>query len=189
MAIGLNRHNDTPIGGAEEFRGNMQGEEVFAVDDVPVWDGEKFAPGTSSGLVNSYGGLADGDDVILSADGSNIQNWDEILPLNGTPKQLTIDAVAGTITLLQAGDYEVSFAINASDLVNGVPYDFFLALDGVPTFLFAEIVGSNQVQSQSTAFSLMTVGNIGSVLSMQPTAPAGQNYTTRSMTFSVKRIG
>ena len=188
-ALGLNRQNDTPIGGLPEFRGNMQGGSSFSTDDIPVWDGEKFAPGTSSGLVNSYGGLGDGDDVVLSADGSNIQNWDEVLPLGGTPKQLIIDPVAGTIELTITGDYEVGFNINASALSNGVPYDFFLAVNGVPTFLYGEIVGSNQVQSQSTGFLLMFAGNAGSVLSIQPTAPAGENYTTRSMTFGVTRIG
>lgn len=189
MALGLNRHNDTPIGGLPEFRGNMQGGEVWSLNDVATWDGEKFVPGTSSGLVNSYGGLADGDDVVLSADGTNIKNWDETLPLNGTPKQLTIDGVAGTIEILTAGDYQIGFQINASSLLNGVFYDFYLAIDGVPSFLYAEMEGSNQVLSQSTGFILMVAASAGSVLSIQPIATGGASYTTRSMTFAVSRIG
>ena len=37
MPIGLNRENDTPIGGAQEFRGNLQAPmSVWGTDDVPA---------------------------------------------------------------------------------------------------------------------------------------------------------
>jgi len=189
VAIGLNRENDTPIGGAPEFRGNMQAGEVFSVDDVPAWDGEKFAPAANSALLNAYGGLGDGTDIVLSADGTNIENWDIILPLGGSPKQVNVDDVAGTLEVLLEGDYDIGFTISCDTLVNGVSYDFFLARNGAPTLLFAEILGSNQVQSQSTGFIVMVHALANDVFSIQPTAVGNVNFTTKSISFSLARLG
>jgi hypothetical protein len=188
MALGLNRHNDTPIGGLPEFRGNMQGGEVFGVDDVPAWDGGKFAPASNSALLYSYGGLSDGAGQVIAADGTAIGNWDAVMPVDGTPQQMTVDAVAGTLGALLDGTYEVSFSLNCTGLTNAIDYDFFLSRDGIATGVVARITGSNQVDSQSTSFTAMITGAAGGFVSILAVG-GGNNFTVGSMSLSAKRIG
>jgi hypothetical protein len=188
MALGLNRHNDTPIGGLPEFRGNMQGGEVFGVNDVPAWDGEKFAPATNSALLYSFGGLSDGAGQVITADGSEIGNWDAVLPVDGTPQQMTVDPVTGRLEALLSGTYEVTFAVNCTNLTNAQDYDFFMSRDGVATPVVARITGSNQVDSQSTSFNAMITGTAGGFVSILASG-GGNNFTVGSMSFTAKRIG
>jgi hypothetical protein len=186
-AIGQNRHNDTPIGGLPEFRGNMQGGEVWNVDNVPAWDGEKFAPATNSALLNAYGGLYEPAGAVIAADGTNIDGWDTITPVGGVPKQVIVDALLGTIQILQAGDYGVSFALNCGALTNSQDYDFLVAIDGIASVLGSRITGSNQVDAQSTGFDITFSASGGGILSIQ--ASGGTTFTVGSMSFGIKRIG
>jgi hypothetical protein len=188
MALGLNRHNDTPIGGLPEFRGNMQGGEVFGVDDVPAWDGEKFAPASNSALIYSFGGLSDGAGQVVTADGSEIGDWDTVMPVDGTPQQMTVDPVTGRLGALLSGTYEVIFALNCTGLTNAINYDFFLSRDGIATSIVARITGSNQVDSQSTSFTAMITGAAGGFVSILAVG-GGATFTVGSMSLSAKRIG
>jgi hypothetical protein len=188
MPIGLNRHNDTPIGGLPEFRGNMQGGEAFGVDDVPAWDGTKFAPAANSALLYSYGGLVDGAGQVITADGSEIGNWAEVLPVDGVPQEMTVNPVTGRLEALLDGTYEVSFALNCTGLTNAVDYDFFLSRDGIATPVVARITGSNQVDSQSTSFNAMITGAAGGFASILAVG-GGNTFTVGSMSFTAKRIG
>ena len=189
MAIGLNRQNDTPIGGLPEFRGNMQGGEVFGVDSVPVWDGTKFAPGTNDALLLGYGGLT----TVLSAghvaDGSLIDDWDAIMPLGAVPLQVTPDPVTGIIAISQAGIYEIDFNIGLTNLANNIGYVFTLVTEGGSTNFGCAVGGSNNVSEQTTGFSLQVVGTSGGLVAVDATAPAGQGFDVVNATFTVKRIG
>lgn len=188
-AIGLTRLNDTPIGGHSEFRANLQGGNVFGVDSVPVWDGEKFAPGTNSALLLGYGGLAVALSAAHVADGSIIDDWSVTSPIGGTPLQTTPDITTGNILIAQAGVYSVGFALNAADLANNVSYVFTLVIDGVSTDFGCALAGSNNVSEQSTGFSLMVEVAAGVNVAVDATAPASQTFDIVNASFTVKRIG
>ena len=189
MALGLNRQNDTPLGGLPEFRGNMQGGDVFNVDQVPVWDGEKFAPGSNSALLLGYGGLT----TVLSAghvaDGSIIDDWDAVMPLGGVPLQMTPDPVTGLITVDQDGIYQVDFNIGLTSLANNIGYVFTLVLGGVDTNFGCAVGGSNNVSEQTTGFTLQVSGSVGGTVGVDATAPAGQGFDIVNGTLTVTRIG
>ena len=189
MSTGDNRKNDTPVGGLDEFRGNMQGGEVFNVDQVPVWDGAKFSPGTNSALLLAYGGLAVALSAGHTADGSLIDDWDAATPLFGVPLQTTPDIVTGNILIAQAGVYDIGFELNAAGLANNISYVFTLVINGVSTNFGCAIAGSNSVSEQSTGFSLMA--DIGSAINVavDATAPASQSFDIINASFTVKRIG
>ena len=190
MPLGLNRLNDTPIGGHPEFRGNMQGGEVFGIDTVPVWDGEKFAPGTNSALLLAYGGLSSNLIAAVAADGSLIQNWDEATPLGGTPLQTVVDPVAGTVSVNQAGVYEVDFAANVAGLSNNQEYAFLLNVDGVDQAFGAIISGTNSVATAAVAFSLMVEAASTNIpLGVSVTNPGGNTYEIVTASLTVRRIG
>ena len=188
MAIGeIQNQNDTPLGDTGEYRANVQSGDVFSVDDVPVWDGTMFAPGTNSALLNAYGGLYEGPGAVIPADGTNIDTWSNVTPIGGTPKQVVVDAGLGTILVPQAGDYEIDFALNCGGLSNNQDYIFQVAVDSVSTSVGSIIVGSNQVDAQSTSFTITVTAVGGGVISIQ--ASGGTTFTVASMSFSVKRIG
>jgi len=189
MAVGKNRYNDTPIGGLPEFRGNMQGGEVFGVDDVPVWDGSKFVPGTNDALANAYGGLVTALSVGRTADGSLIDDWDVVTPLGGTPLQVTPVIATGVVTVAIDGVYQVSFSINASNLVNNENYFFELTSSGGPTGFGSHIEGSNNVNSQSTGFDLMVDGSAGGAIGVLAHSDSNSGFDIVSSSFSVTRIG
>jgi len=161
MSIGLNRQNDTPIGGLSEFRANLQGGNVFQVDDVPIFDGEKFIPGTTSAIARGYGGLASTASAGYIADGSTIDNWDQATPLGGTPLQVAPNVAAGVIITAVDGTWDINFQCNITSLANNEDYFFELSGPGGGTGFGTHVVGSNNVSSQSTGFVL------------QITAPAG----------------
>ena len=176
MAITDSRNNDTPIGGTEEFRGNMQSGDVYGVDDVPVWDGEKFAPGTNSALLNAYGGLANSVGGPITADGTPMDDWDVITPLGGTPLQTTPNIVTGEILVAQSGVYDVTFSLDGLNFDNNIAYFFQLAADGVGLSFGGAITGSNQVTSQSISFELLSSIAAGVSVSVIVTAPASQTF-------------
>ena len=188
-AIGLTRLNDTPIGGGTEFRGNMQGGEVYGVDSVPVWDGTKFSPGTNSALLLGYGGLAVALSAGHTADGSIIDNWDAVTPLFGVPLQTIPSAPTGNILISQAGVYDVGFELNAANLTNNVSYVYTLVINGVSTNFGCAIAGSNNVSEQSSGFALMAQIGAGVNVAVDATAPASQSFDIVNASFTVKRIG
>ena len=188
MPIGLNRENDTPIGGLAEFRGNMQGGLVYEVDQVPVWDGSKFAPGSNSALLLGFGGLATSSSAGHLADGSIIDDWDAITPLGGTPLQVTPN-LNGNILIAQAGIYEVGFNIGLSNLDNNISYVFLLVVDGVPQAFGAAVAGSNNVTEQATGFTLQSSISAGVNVAVNANSPADQGFDIVNATFTVRRIG
>lgn len=187
MALGLNRENDTPIGGLPEFRGNMQGGEVFEIGNVPVFDGDKFAPGSNSALLNGFGGLVSGLSLGHVADGGLIDDWDGVTPIGGVPLQVTVNAATGVLTVDQAGVYDIKFQCNVSSLANNQDYFFELLTDAGLTGFGTHVVGSNNVSSQSTGFVMQIVGEadgqVGVVVS------GGSGYDIVSASFSVTRVG
>lgn len=191
MAIGMNRQNDTPIGGAPEFRGNMQGGDVFTTNTVPVYDGEKFAPGAPAALLNGFGGLAIQGSDARTADGTAINDWDAVMPLNGgTPLQMTPNATTGIITLDQAGTYEASLTFSIQGMANNRDYFFELQTAAGATGYGVSIVGSNNVTSQSGGFSLQANSLAGGSFSILANSQGNSDpYTIVSMSLSCKRIG
>ena len=187
MAIGtVQNQNDTPIGGSTEYRANVQNGDVFSVSDVPAWDGSKFVPASNSALIYAYGGLLIGNGTTKTADGSVIAGWDSIHP--DTPVQTTPDIVSGDITVALAGVYEVNFTINCIDLTNAQNYLFYLTNGVITTDIVASIVGSNQVDSQTTSFTGLMDAAAGGVIGV--TCDGGsQAYTVVAATTAVKRIG
>lgn len=187
MPLGLNRENDTPIGGLSEFRGNLQGGEVFEIGNVPVYDGEKFAPGNNDALLNGFGGLVTSLTVGRVADASLINDWDAVMPLGGTPLQMTPDPVTGIIVVDQDGVYEVNFQCNIQGLGNNTDYFFQLISTSGATTFGSHVVGSNNVSSQSTGFSLTVAGTAAGQIAVA--ASGGGNYDIVSASFSVTRVG
>ena len=188
MAEGLNRHNDFPIGGRPEFRGNMQGGEVFGVDDVPVWDGAKFSPGTNSALLNAYGGLVTTLSAGHIADGSILDFWDAVTPLGGVPLQTTPVAATGVITTAISGTWEIKFECNVAGLTNNQDYFFQLTAPSGDTGFGTHVVGSNNVSSQSTGFVITLTAPAGAVAVV--VSNSGNNpFDIVSGTLSVNRIG
>jgi len=189
MALGLNRQNDTPIGGLPEFRGNLQGGDVFNVGEIPVFDGEKFAPGVNVALVLGYGGLAVASSVLRVADGTLIADWDVVMPLSSVPLQMTPDPVTGIITVDQAGVYQIDFQCNIQNMDNNKDYFFELIDTNGTTGLGSHIVGSNNVSSQSTGFTLMTTGAAAGQIAIGSNSLDNSGYDIVSMTFICTRIG
>ena len=189
MALGLNRQNDTPIGGLPEFRGNIQGGEVFSVDEVPVWDGEKFAPGSNSALLSGYGGLVKTLEAGIVADGSVISNWDAVMPLAGTPLQMTPDPVTGIITVDQIGIYQIDFQCNIATLANNQDYFFELVVGLGATGFGTHVVGSNNLSSQSTGFSLLSAGTVGGQMAVTADNAGSNTFDAISVSFTCTRIG
>lgn len=190
MPIGLNRENDTPIGGASEFRGNLQAPmSVWSPTNVPAWDGTKFVPAAGTGLFVAYGGLASNGIPATAADGSLIQNWDQVMPIGGTPLQLTVDAVAGTVTIAQDGVYQIDFGANVTGLVNNQEYAFQLAVNGTPQSWGAIISGSNTAATGSVQFSLQFAATAAQALGVAVTNGASSLYEIVSSSLSVRRIG
>jgi hypothetical protein len=189
MALGLNRENDTPIGGLPEFRGNLQGGGVFSVNEVPVFDGEKFAPGSQTALLHGYGGLATNGSVAEVADGTLIDGWDTATPLGGTPLQMTPDPVTGVVTVDQDGVYQVDFSCNVSALANNQDYFFQLISTSGASGFGSHIVGSNNVSSQSTSFSLTMSGTATGQVGVSAHSTGDLTYTIVSMSLTVTRIG
>lgn len=189
MALGQNRENDTPIGGLPEFRGNLQGGGVFSSGEVPVFDGEKFVPGINQVLVLGYGGLALGESLLHTADGSIIDNWGNAMPLGGVPQQMTPDPVTGIITVNQDGVYDLAWTANLAGLANNEDYFFELVVSGGPTGFGTHIVGSNNVSSQSGGFSLMVQGSVGSELAVTADNLTDSTFDIVSMSLTCSRIG
>lgn len=190
MPLGLNRLNDTPIGGHPEFRGNMQGGEVFGIDAVPVWDGEKFAPGTNSALLLAYGGLSTNSIAAVAADGSLIQNWDEVTPLGGTPLQTVVDPVAGTVAVNQTGVYQIDFSANVAGLANNQEYTFLLNIDGIDKNFGATISGTNSVETATVAFSIMSEAASTDIpIGVSVTNAGSSTYEIVTASLAVRRIG
>ncbi len=189
MSIGLNRENDTPIGGKPEYRGNFQTGEVFSVDDIPTFDGEKFVPGSNTGLAHGYGGLAIEGSIVYTADGSLIDNWTQVMPIAGTPLQTTPNATTGIITVDQTGTYIVNFTCNISALSNNADYIFVLFVAGGSTGFGTHVVGSNNLSSQTTSFSLQVDGAIGAQIAVSVDSIGNDNFTVISASLSVQRIG
>ena len=189
MPVGLNRVHDTPIAGTDEFRGNMQGGGVFGIDSVPVWDGEKFAPGTNSALLLGYGGLVTALSAGHTADGSLIDDWDALTPLNGVPLQTIPSIPTGDITVLQAGTYEISFNIGLSNLANNISYVFALVINGISTNFGCAVSGSNNLSEQTTGFTLQATIGAAIVIGVSATAPASQTFDVVNATLTVRRIG
>ena len=188
-AIGLNRHNDTPIGGLPEFRGNMQGGEVFNIDNVPVWDGEKFAPGSNSALLLGYGGLAVALSVGHVADGAIIDDWGAVSPFGGVPLQVTPVAATGIITVGQSGVYEINFQLNAANLANNISYIYTAVLNGISTNFGCAIAGSNNVSEQSSGFTMLVDATAADTIAVDATAPAAQTFDVVNASLTVKRVG
>jgi hypothetical protein len=189
MPIGDNRQFDTPLGGLAEFRGNMQGGDVFSVGEVPVWDGAKFAPGVNAAIVLAFGGLVSTASAGHVADGSVINDWDAITPIGGSPLGVTPVAATGLITADVTGIYEISFDTNVGNLSNAVEYTFVYEIDGSPGPYGTIIKGSNNVEYQSAGFSLSIAVTAGQVVGVRATAPASETFDVISSTLSVSRIG
>ena len=167
----------------------MQGGDVFGVDSVPVWDGDKFAPGTNSALLLGYGGLAVALSAAHTADGSIIDNWDVTTPLFGVPLQTVPSVPTGNILISQSGVYDVGFEMNAANLSNNISYVFSLVINGVSTNFGCAIAGSNSVSEQSTGFFLLADISAGVNVAVDATAPASQTFDIVNASFTVKRIG
>ena len=187
MSITDSRKNDTPIGGLEEFRGNMESSN-FTLDDVPIWDGEKFVPGSTSGLAKAFGGLVTGVGGTIIADGTLIEDWDATMPIGGTPLNTTPNIATGEILIQTLGTYEVSFSLDGANFSNGVTYLFELADGGVGIGFGSGIVGSNQVTSQIATFNILI--DIGAGVNVGVLAAAAGNpvFDVINATLSVKRI-
>lgn len=186
MSSGLNRHNDTPIGGLQEFRANML-TSSFVVDTVPVYDGEKFVAGSQTGLANAYGGLAMNSVSGFSADGTPLDRWTAVTPANGSPVNVTPNASTGIIDIAQAGTYEITFSSNLSALINAATYFFELYTDAGASGFGSVVIGSNQVDTQSTSFSLQATADAGSALAVY--VSGGSGFDIISASISVSRIG
>jgi hypothetical protein len=188
MPIGLNRRNDTPIGGSEEFRANLD-DTVWAQDEVPTWDGTKFVPGSSVALLTAYGGLASDVSISHTADGSVVNDWDEVTPLNGTPEQTTPNAVTGTITVDVSGVFAISVTLTLSNLANNQDYVIEGELNGTPMDYAGVIRGSNNVFSQSSSFALLSNITAGDVFAITITNGSSSTYDIVSASISITRIG
>jgi hypothetical protein len=186
--LGLNRRNDTPIGAAPEFRANMQ-DTTWGVDNVPAWDGEKFAPASNSALLLGYGGLVTTASLGHIADGSVIDDWEEITPLLGTPLQTTPDPVTGLVTIVQAGVYRVDFSGTFTGMFNNESYNIVLQVNGGNLAFGAVIDASNNVSSQTASFNLMAQATGGGTVgvAVENAGSSGYDVTTASLT--VTRIG
>jgi len=167
----------------------MQGGDVFTVGQVPVFDGEKFAPGSNDALLSGYGGLAMNLTAGKVADATIINDWDAVTPLGGTALQMTPDPVTGIITVAQDGIYEVNFSCNISGLGNNVDYFFELLSTAGATTFGSHVVGSNNVSSQSTGFSLMVDGSAAGAIAIVAHSDADNGYDVVSMSLTVTRIG
>lgn len=187
-AIGLNRRNDTPIGGKPEFRANFD-DVTWDVDEIPTWDGTKFAPGSSVGLLTAYGGLASSASAGYTADGSVIDDWDSTTPLAGSPKQTTPVIATGLITVVAAGVYQLNFSISVSNLTNNEEYLFQPVVDGTPLAFGAVINGSNNLSFQSTSFTLPAQIASGLEIGIGVTNGSSNTYDIVSASLSITRIG
>lgn len=190
MAIGRNREFDTPIGGVPEFRANVQSPAgIWQLDNVPAWDGEKFSPASNSGLLLAYGGLATTEKPAAAADGSVIDDWDDITPLLGTPLQMTVDPVTGLISAAQPGVYQIDFAANVNGLNNNQTYSFVLNVNGTNRNYGAIVSGSNNVSYANVSFSLSAQIAGGGTVGVGVINAGNNNYTVVSASLSVRRIG
>jgi hypothetical protein len=185
----LQNQNDTPIGGTAEYRGNMQNGDAFNIADVPVWDGSKFAPGSATGLLTGYGGLASSLSPGHVADGSLMGDWDASLPIAGSPQQVTVDTALGTVTPAQTGVYEVSFSANVANLANNQQYEFVLNVDGSGISYCSIIIGSNNVNSQVTTFNLTANVGAGLVIAVEVFNAGSNTFDVVTASLTVLRIG
>lgn len=186
MSSGLNRQNDTPIGGLQEFRANML-TSSFVVDTVPVYDGEKFVAGSQTGLANAFGGLVMNQVSGFTADGTPLDRWTNVAPLNGTAVNVTPNASTGIVDIGQAGTYDVTFSANLGGLTNAATYFFELYSDAGASGFGALVIGSNQVDTQSTSFSIQATVEAGSALAIY--VSGGSGFDVISASVSVSRIG
>ncbi len=189
MPIGLNRQNDTPIGGLPEFRGNLQGGDVFSVGEIPVFDGAKFAPGINAALVLGFGGLVKTLEVGIVANGDIIADWDAVMPLGGSALQMTPNPTLGIITVDQQAIYQIDWQANLASLTNNQDYFFELVVGGIPTTFGTHIVGSNNVSSQSSGFSLMAAGDVAGTLAVTADNAGSNTFDVVSMSLTCTRIG
>ncbi len=186
MSTGLNRQKDTPIGGASEFRANLE-VGTFNLDAIPVFDGEKFVPGTQTGLALTYGGLAMNQNAGYTADGSVLAGWDGVMPINGTPLLTTPDPVTGLVTVNSDGVYTVEFNCQVANVTNGLTYFFELITAAGLSGFGGAIVGSNQVDSQSVSLSLQVQASAGGTEGVAVSGGSGYDVIQSSLT--VTRIG
>lgn len=187
-ALGLNRRNDTPIGSKPEFRGNMS-DAQWNVEDVPAWDGEKFSPSTTTGLLTGYGGLTSEISTGHIADGSPLDDWTVVTPLLGTPNQVIPKPITGFVEIPVAGVYKIDFNCDLANLANGQRYLLHLAVDGLSTLYGAVIDGSNQVSTQSASFSLLVESARDSTISIVVDNAGNNTYDVISASLNVTRVG
>lgn len=180
------RQNDTPIGGTEEFRGNMLSGD-YALDDFPVYDGQKFVASSSVGLARAFGGIADNTGRSVAMNDALITGWSDQQPLNGTPLNVTNNPTAGLLTVALPGVYDVSFVLDGSGFADGVLYNFQMALNGAPTTITCTVDGSNAVGTQSTGFKFLAQLDAGDALGIWGVGNAN-SFNVINMALTIKRV-
>jgi hypothetical protein len=188
MATGLNRQNDTPIGGAEEFRGNMPAG-AFVIGDAAVWDGEKFSPAVTTASVRAYGGLASNTGSSHIADGSIINDWDAVLPAGGTPLNTTPDPATGLVNLDLAGTYDVAFSATLTGMANNQEYRMVLYYNGAPRDFGGIIVGSNNIGFQNVSFALSATLAANDSIGVVAQNAGSSAFDVTAGSLSITRIG
>jgi len=192
MPIGINRQNDFPIGGAGEFRGNMD-TGAFSPDEVAVWDGEKFVPGPNVTLVSAYGGLAGVAMGSRPAEttGIVIDNWNTQMPTTVPPKAVIPNSASGLIQITLDGVYQLTFNASVTNLANNIAYDFRVNVDGFePPNIVARVTGANQVDDYSVGFTACENINAGQVVGISLSSNlAGQSLSINSATLVITRLG
>jgi hypothetical protein len=163
---------------------------AFTVDSVPVWDGSKFVPSPSTGLVTAFGGLYEGSQVDIVADGSAITDWDETLPTGAPPKQVAVNQPNGTLRPQIDGVYRLDTTLSVNNLDNNVVYEFFFIVNGAPQAIVASIEGDIQQPRGNVSLSVLTnIDALAFITVGANSATGAATFDIVSATFLATRVG
>jgi len=114
--------------------------------------------------------------------------YDTELPIGSEPQGTIPDLTTGTITILTAGIFQVSFSTTGINIPPNAEYDFVATVNGVPGPAGGAVDPSNQTDRVTIAFSGIVAYVRGDVLAVEVASPSSDDWESANAQFLVTRI-
>ena len=95
---------------------------------------------------------------------------------------------AGTIAVLSGGAYMMQFTTTVINILPNAEYGFLLAINGVSTGLGGVISPSNQTETVTVAFNILSNAVKGDVYTMLINSPSNNDAVVEGSEFSANRV-
>lgn len=95
---------------------------------------------------------------------------------------------AGTIAVLSGGAYMINFTTTVINILPNAEYGFLLAINGVSTGLGGLISPSNQTETVTVSFNILSNADKGDVYTMLINSPSNNDAAVEGSEFSAQRV-